>query len=163
MLELRCIEIEVLVRPGPLNFRISLLTNNPAHGVVCHAHLSRLQLNERHVILTSDLGIVLTECRRDMNNACTVCQRYIGSHVIKNAFLFCLAAQSTRTGTEDHTLCIPDPVPCMSQESRKLDFLLLPVCQGPYQEERLPCSIRIPSAAFTFRIVFLRIYAKCQC
>ena len=35
------------------------------------------KLYERQVILSADLSVIFTECRSNMNNTCTVCQRYI--------------------------------------------------------------------------------------
>ena len=89
MLELRCCRKKISFAEVLQDFRIAadcalgdfLLGRLAAHSgkwsLRRHSSLLIHELDERKVIISADSGVILTESRRDVNDTCTVCHRYI--------------------------------------------------------------------------------------
>ena len=73
---------------------------------LCHFALAVNKLYERQIVFSADIRVVLTKCRRDMNDTCTVRKRYISvagyvislfvrSYEIKQRLIFLVFKVST--------------------------------------------------------------------
>ena len=73
------------------NFFINIFTECTCpRCFLSHFTLTVNKLYERQVVLSADIRVVLTECRSDMNDTCTVCKSYItvASYII-SLFIRC--------------------------------------------------------------------------
>ena len=78
MLELRRREQQLFLGKILDHHRISVLDKcSDIRSLLSHKSLVIDELYKRQIIVSADLGIVLTKCRSDMNYTCTVCHGYI--------------------------------------------------------------------------------------
>ena len=89
--KLRCIEQLTSFFKIYKNFFINIFTECTCpRCFLSHFTLTVNKLYERQVVLSADIRVVLTECRSDMNDTCTVCKSYItvASYII-SLFIRC--------------------------------------------------------------------------
>ena len=128
--------------------------------IVCHVTFAVNKLNKRHIVFFSDLGVILTKRRSDMNNTGTVCQRYITITGNVERFLMLFFSNICRTLIQRLIFFVFQIFTCVSFQNfiSRLSFLCM---FAEYRIQQSRCHIvSISIRAFYFSIFLIRIDTK---
>jgi len=161
MLKFRCIIEQTSGIKIFEHFRIGFLYKQSCkRRLLCHISFFIYKLNKRKVIFSSYVRIVFTECRSNMNNACTVCQRNIFVTYNVKRFLVLLLRTICRALIKrlvffsfqiSSLICLKHLIRCFSFFCKSSKHRI---------KKRARHIINISVRSLYFRIIFFRIYTK---
>jgi len=149
--KLRCIEQLTSFFKIYKNFFINIFTECTCpRCFLSHFTLTVNKLYERQVVLSADIRVVLTECRSDMNDTCTVCKSYItvASYII-SLFIRCYEIEQRL-------------IFLVFKVSTDILFNHFIFCIREVCLNKCLCQNKLLVTYFNFYICFNRVYTKCN-